>query len=546
MRGRAAGGSRRRREPGAIDCLEQALALLRAAPPRLAAAYGFGSIPFLLALVDFWADMSRSASAPERLSAASLRLALLFVWMKVWQAVFSTNLLRRLAGTDSPPWTLRRVGRVIALQATAQATGLVVLPVAAVLTIPFGWAFAFYQNLSALGDGLESWGATVRKARRLACVWPAHNHRLLGIISIFWGFVALNVAVALAAAPGLLRGLTGAEIAGGSGPWLFLNTTFLVVVLALSWLCIDPLVKTAYVLRCFYGESLQTGEDLRAEIRAFAGAGGLRRAGFLAALLLIAAPAAAEVRAGISPEALDRAIEETVARDEFAWRLPRERAEKPQEQGLLAEFLQGALQYAADGLQKLGEWLGRVLKWFESLFPKEETEANKESLIDIIAWRQGLLLLVSLVAACLAGVWLWRRRGRHRPGEDGAAPAVSSAPDLTQVDVAADRLPADGWIALARELAARGEWRLCLRALYLAGLSDLAGRDLLRLAPWKSNREYERELSRTARDHGETTEAFGQMVTLFERVWYGRHLADERAARDFTLHLGRIRPGVAI
>jgi hypothetical protein len=42
------------------------------------------------------------------------------------------------------------------------------------------------------------------------------------------------------------------------------------------------------------------------------------------------------------------------------------------------------------------------------------------------------------------------------------------------------------------------------------------------------------------------TEAFATMVGLFERVWYGRHLADERVARDFTQHLGRILPGVAI
>jgi hypothetical protein len=97
----------------------------------------------------------------------------------------------------------------------------VALPVAAAFALPFGWVFAFYQNLSALDDGLEGWRATMGKAWRLACVWPAHNHRLLGILSIFWSFVALNVAIGLAAAPSLLRGLTGAEIAGAGGPWLF-------------------------------------------------------------------------------------------------------------------------------------------------------------------------------------------------------------------------------------------------------------------------------------------------------------------------------------
>jgi hypothetical protein len=86
--GRGAGGTRRREEPGAIDCLEQALGLLRRVPPRLAACYAIGTVPFLLALVHFWADMSRSASAPERWPPRRCG-SLLFVWMKVWQAVFS-------------------------------------------------------------------------------------------------------------------------------------------------------------------------------------------------------------------------------------------------------------------------------------------------------------------------------------------------------------------------------------------------------------------------------------------------------------------------
>ncbi len=541
-----AGGGRRRQEPGALDCLEQALGLLRTLPPRLAAGYALGTVPFLLALVHFWADMSRSAAAAERLPAASLSLALLFVWMKLWQAVFTATLRARLAGGTAQPWTPRRVGRVIALQAAAQATGLVTLPVAAAFGVPFGWAFAFYQNLSALDDGLAGWRPLIGKAWRLACVWPAHNHRLLGMLSIFWWFVALNVAIALAAAPSLLRISTGAEIVGSGGPWLFLNTTFLVVVLALSWFFVDPLVKAAYALRCFYGDALQTGEDLRTEIRAFPRLGGPLRAGLVAALLLGAAPAAAQGRAAIPPAALDQTIAETLARDEFAWRLPRERSEAPREHGVLAEFVHGAFEYLADAVRAVARWIERLQQWFERFFPEEERPPERSWLVDVMARRQALLRLVCAAVASLFGVWLWRRRGRRRPAARGGAPAASPVPDLTLPEVAADRLPADGWVALARELAGRGEWRLCLRALYLAGLADLARRDLLRLAPWKSNREYQRELLRAAGEAREMTEAFGSMVALFERVWYGRHPADERSARDFTRHLGRILPGVAI
>src|SRR5437773_11130342 len=49
--------------------------------------------------------------------------------------------------------------------------------------------------------------------------------------------------------------------------WDLLNTTFVATIGALTYLCLDPLVKTVYLLRCFYGESLHTGEDLRAELK---------------------------------------------------------------------------------------------------------------------------------------------------------------------------------------------------------------------------------------------------------------------------------------
>jgi len=57
-----------------------------------------------------------------------------------------------------------------------------------------------------------------------------------------------------------------------SGMHIF-NTTFMAVVCALTYLCLDPLVKAAYTLRCFYGEAVQTGEDLKVELRSLVASG---------------------------------------------------------------------------------------------------------------------------------------------------------------------------------------------------------------------------------------------------------------------------------
>src|SRR5436189_6227362 len=48
-----------------------------------------------------------------------------------------------------------------------------------------------------------------------------------------------------------------------------LNTTFFAAMFWTTYLCVDPVLKAVYVLRCFYGESRQSGDDLKAELRQF-------------------------------------------------------------------------------------------------------------------------------------------------------------------------------------------------------------------------------------------------------------------------------------
>ncbi len=54
-----------------------------------------------------------------------------------------------------------------------------------------------------------------------------------------------------------------------SGPSALLNTTFFAVSLAVSYLCINPISKAVYVLRCFYGDSIRSGIDLKADLQRF-------------------------------------------------------------------------------------------------------------------------------------------------------------------------------------------------------------------------------------------------------------------------------------
>src|ERR1043166_7481684 len=111
---------------------------------------------------------------------------------------------------------------------------------------------------------------------------------MLGALSLFGFFVWLNIATGLLAIPWLLRTFLGIETTFTMSMSTIFNTTYLVATAGLAWLAVDPIVKAAYVLRCFHGESLTTADDLRVELRGFS----LQRAMAVATLALLLAGAA--------------------------------------------------------------------------------------------------------------------------------------------------------------------------------------------------------------------------------------------------------------
>ncbi len=304
-------------ERGALDVLSEAIHSLRTAPLGVLAAYFAGGVPFILGLLYFWSDMSKSAFAAKRCFSASLGLAALFIWMKVWHAVFAGELKFHITGEPAPRWTAGRILRLAAIQTFFQPHGLLLIPFAMILLLPFYCVYTFFQNITLMGDGTSSnVVALARRAWRQALLWPKQNHILMwmvcpwvlgsGMLTVFgaawcmlfispevfageglmWFAIGLflmfqvilplapfscavagNVAVLIAFLPGILYGLLGVETTFTlTGVYSIFNTTFLMAVFGITYLCIDPIIKAAYVLRCFHGESLQTGADLMMEL----------------------------------------------------------------------------------------------------------------------------------------------------------------------------------------------------------------------------------------------------------------------------------------
>ena len=558
----------------AIDILEEAVHVLKMHPSSLEPYY-FGTLPFVLGLLYFWTDMSTGANAWRHCAQGAWGLTVLFLWMKTWQSVYARGLLARIRNERPGAWSPRRVLRAAAFQAAIQPWGVLVLPVALVIMLPFPQVFAFFQNATLMGSGDErDMAKVIKESWTRACLWPGQNMLLIWLASPFLvnlaalvlfaflpvlrsaafqardlplslaeGFalvplcplgmvVALNAGLCLFLVPWLLRSLFGLETIFSMGGAIAFNDTSLAIICGLVYLCLDPVLKAAYCLRCFHGEAVHTGADLLVALRE------LKRPGLGIALLLALflgsvcplpafsqSPSLALSRSGslVPAKELDGAIGRVMDRPLYTWRMAREHPpSSPGGHGMVHAFLASVIealrvawQYVEKGLVKLWEWVRDLI---EKIMPQADQERSDSrwtafSKPLIIGPLLGLMALVAFL-----GWRVWRRRKMLAMPVEKTGQVLL---DLTRADVDARALPEDGWLAMAREMRERGELRLALRALYLATLAYLAREDLISLAPHKSDREYERELRLRSHVRPQVPFFFAENRVVFERTWYG-------------------------
>ena len=234
---------------------------------------------------------------------------------------------------------------------------------------------------------------------------------------------------------------------------------------------------------------------------------------------------------------LNRRIDEVLERREYTWRTPREKI--PHAKGWFDEWMEKTGEMIRGWAKSIGAKLERLFKWIAEKWFGDPSGLNGSS----GAWGTGARLgLWAALALCLAIiVWALLRALREKRAPVIAAEAITAIPDLTKEDIAADELPEDGWLALAREHAARGDFALALRAMWLACLAHLGHRELLRIARHKSNRDYDQELCRRAKTREDLLAAFRENLTAFESSWYGRHEVTPDTFTRFSGNLERIR-----
>jgi hypothetical protein len=544
--------AREARGPASLELIEESVHLLRRASAGTLAIYFAGTVPFVLGFMFFWARTTWFRPSDAALAWAAFGLVGLFAGMKAAHAEFCARLMALRVGDVAPTWTVGRFARVLAAQLRIQAWGIIAIPLSLLLTVPFGWTYAYFQSAGVIGDD----DRLSRQAAQQAQLWPAQNHLGLLFLSVFAGAVWVNTIVACWMVPWLANRLLGIESIFGFSGWWFFNTSFVASTVALTWLAVDPLVKAFYTLRVFYGRARRSGEDIRVELRTGRANRRSRAVRVTAVVTLLVASmgmpdtASAETVARSESErieaaALNRAIDEVLARGEFEWRLrPMPRAENTelQEESWAWQVMRSGSEWVRDTAKSIFNAWKRLRRWMADLFPDAPSTSTGAgsafgwAAMQVVLW----LLIVAVVALILSVVVLaWRRSRNARKPVIAAQGVQRASPDLRDEATQAGQLPTEGWLELAREQLARGEWRLALRALYLATLARLAVEGFVTLAKFKTNLDYERELRRRALMQQDIVAWFAAHRLAFEQVWYGRAAAGEAAVREWLTELER-------
>src|SRR5688572_10014660 len=124
-----------RAEKSGLELCDEALFLLRNLSAATWTIYLVGTGPFLLGLLYFWTDMMRGFVSEDRLVSGAFALSVLFVWMKTCQAVFARRMWTRLSGVATLRGGGREWMRIAMAQMRIQPWGLLLIPMAAVLSI---------------------------------------------------------------------------------------------------------------------------------------------------------------------------------------------------------------------------------------------------------------------------------------------------------------------------------------------------------------------------------------------------------------------------
>ncbi|WFB36769.1 DUF4129 domain-containing protein [Kiritimatiellota bacterium B12222] len=521
-----------------LELCEQAIHVLKQSPARAWLWYFLGTLPFFLTLTYYLTALSESTLAEEMNFSGAVPVTFAYLWMKTCQSKFSIHLWQAL-GENIPEPSARK--GLTWRQLTYQPFGLFLVPLSRFLILPYPLTSAFFQNLSVCEALKRS-----RNISPLHSAWSFANQAQMKSFTFLsflkpalFFLVGLNWLIMFAATPFIAYSITGIENPIVRSPGAIMTVVFWMSVWMCTYITVDPVLKTFYLLRCAHLDARQTGRDLLQELREIS-LQVTSRTSLLLLLGFLAFFPPSRLEAANTAD-LDQSIEKVSQREHFMWRMPRDVIEEQ------TQADSGFRQWLEDQLQSLSDWIEAnaeaIAEWFRKIFHRPDPQEinspdfNFDWSFSGIAKVLLLLLLAGLIIATvilLINAW----RGPKRLKDDTLSDAPDApTPDITDEDILATEMPMDGWLDLTRDFQAKGEWRMAMRALFLAFLSRLAERRLVIVHRSKSNREYEKEISTRGNTDLSLLPFFHKFRKAFESVWYGDYPALPEDVQEFQTWL---------
>jgi hypothetical protein len=344
-----------------------------------------------------------------------------------------------------------------------------------------------------------------------------------------------NILVALALAPQLVLAATGYDSAYTRAGLRVLGDPSLYVVAGfLAWLALEPLIQAVFAVAAFHAESKETGEDVRARLRAF-----LRAAALGMALLIVLAAPALGARNRLDPAELDQAIQQTLTAPQYSWRVASPQPETSD--AWFIRFTDSIVKGLRDVVEAIGRGIAHVFRWLRGLFQRTPPARNSAPSGGEARF---ILYVAFALVIVVAGYLTWR--GWQSIGrKDTVAHAPAQPINLALDDVTADQLPEERWRMLADECIRDGEFRLALRALHLATIAWLGADQWIAIHPGKTDHEYESEFKRRARAFPGACNLFTSNIAVFEQTWYGNRDAGVGICEAFRNRIEAIKQAVA-
>jgi len=535
-----------------FDLLDEAYFSLKENLVDILSLHLLACVPFLIGLMFFIFRFANYNSTDNDIIRWSLLLTVLFCWKNFVQCLLCGKMMDITARREHQKLSFKKMVMIFFKQTVIQSPGpllivfLIGAPWIAWMLVPvavFMLPAFFYTSavVCAVEPELGFWSFLEKTASYIS----ANFVKLLGmmlVVIVGTVILCLNITIVILAIPFLLKMFWGIDtqftLAACMSPALFFNTTLWSIILALTYLLVDPFCRLLYVLRVFYSESIGKGWDILSTLHGIssgAAKGILVFLLLLSAILLKADTAAAKPppprqKTEITGRQLEKRIDETLKQLEFQWRQPKTVTE---EESWIAKYLRLVLKYIGEVIQSILDFLRDFFK--KNMSPDSSAKLSGFKLFLMNVWMVLKYLIPVLLITLIAFIIL--RKLRNRKKDKNIVSRAARRPDLTKENVIADELEEYEWLKLGRELLDKGELRLALRAFYLACISALAQRKLLLVRPYKTDYEYLRELRRRAHIMPETISVFENNVGVFQQIWYGdypvsRELLDKYVERS--------------